>query len=31
MNKISTIPLVASLLKKESEIDDIQTRWKNFQ
>jgi len=29
MNKINTIPLVANLLKKESEIDDIQTRWKN--
>jgi hypothetical protein len=29
MNKTNTIPLVASLLKNESEIDDIQKRWKD--
>jgi len=29
MNKTNTIPLVASLLKKEFEIDDIQRRWKD--
>lgn len=29
MNKTDTTPLIASLLKNESEIDDIQTRWKN--
>ena len=29
MNKTDTTPLIASLLKNESEIDDIQKRWKN--
>ena len=29
MNKTNTIPLIAGLLKNESEIDDIQRRWKN--
>ena len=29
MNKTDTTPLIASLLKKEFEIDDIQRRWKD--